>query len=239
MKGYCAFLDIEKAYDRVDRVILFEILRKVGLGMKVVNIIRSMYENTRAIYRLGDLETRLVRSVRGVRQGCTLSPTLFGLYTEELAWRIRRSGLGMRVGNDRLSCLLYADDIVLISESAEELQEMLDLVAGYGRDFDVKFSSEKSKVIVINGDVDDIDRLWQIGNIVIERTNEYKYLGCMLNENGCERAKAEKLFKAHQWSGRLGSVARFRANKYECIRGLWKGVGVPAIMYGIEVMRWT
>jgi hypothetical protein len=168
-KVYLAFLDIEKAYDRVDRLRLFDILRKVGFSRKIVNIVKSLYENTSAKYRLGDLETEQVRSIRGVRQGCTLSPLLFGLYTEELAVRMRKSGLGLNVDGERLSSLLYADDIVAVSESWQELQVMLDIVNGYGRDFNVKFSGDKSKVMVVNGDELDKERKWNIGDVVIER----------------------------------------------------------------------
>ena len=238
-KAYMAFLDIEKAYDRVDRRILCDLLMKVGMSEKIVNIVRSMYESTKAIYRLGHLETGWVRSMRGVRQGCTLSPILFGLYTEELAVRIKRTGLGIRVGADRLSCLLYADDIVIMSESREELQQMLDVVSVYGRDFKVRFSGEKSQVIVVNSVEGDEQQKWQLGGVEIGCTKEYKYLGCWMNENGCERAKADRMFKAQQWWGRLGSVARFRANRYECLRSLWKCMAVPGIMYGMDVMSWT
>ena len=147
--------------------------------------------------------------------------------------------MGICVGADRLGCLLYADDIVIMSECGEELQRMLDVVTGYGRDFNVKFSSEKSQVLVINGGENDVERKWKLDGKDISRTNEYKYLGCVLNMNGCEKAKNEKLFRAQQWYGRLGSVARFRANRYECLRGIWKSMAVPSIMYGMNVMKWT
>ena len=89
--NYLGFLDVEKAYDRANRKLLCKVLEKVGLSRKIlVNIIRSMYEDTRAVYMLGDLETDWVKSERGVRQGCILSPTQFSLYTEELAARLRR-----------------------------------------------------------------------------------------------------------------------------------------------------
>ena len=69
---------------------------------KITNIVRSMYVDTRAKYRLGDIETDWVKSERGVRQECILSPILFSLYTEELAARMRRLNAGVRVGNDRI-----------------------------------------------------------------------------------------------------------------------------------------
>ena len=87
---YLGFIDIEKAYDRVDRKLMCQMLEKIGMTDKYVRIIKSMYVNTRAKYRLGDVETDWVRSVRGVRHGCILSPLLFNLYTEEMAARLRR-----------------------------------------------------------------------------------------------------------------------------------------------------
>ncbi|KAF2367208.1 Reverse transcriptase domain [Trinorchestia longiramus] len=77
-----------------------------------------------SVYRLGNLVTGHLRSVWGVRQGCTLSPLLFGLYTEQLAVRLRMRGFGLKVGEEKLSCLLYADDIVVSETSSSS-----DLVA--------------------------------------------------------------------------------------------------------------
>ncbi|KAF2364674.1 Reverse transcriptase domain [Trinorchestia longiramus] len=176
------------------------------------------------IYRLGNLVTGQVRSVRGVRQDCTLSPLLFGLYTEELAVGLRISGYGLNVGEEKLSCLLNADNIVVVSESEQELRRLLKIVDGYSRDFKVKFGGDRSKVMGINFDETDKDR---------------EYLGCMLNEDGCAGAKDEKVVKAMQWWGRLSSVAKYRANKYECVRGIWKCVAVPSIMFGVNVMAWN
>ena len=59
---------------------------------------------------------------RRVRQGFVLSPLLFNIYTEELAARIRESGLGMRRNEGRLGILLYADNVVLSEDYEEMLQ---------------------------------------------------------------------------------------------------------------------
>ena len=238
-KLYVCFLDIEKAYDRVIREIMWCVLVKIGLSEKIVNIIRSMYEDTKAIYRLGTLETDWVRSERGVRQGCTLSPTLFSLYTEEMAARLRRMDVGVKFGDHKINVLLYADDVVIMSETGEELQALLNVVDGYGRDFGVKFSSEKSKVMIVNRSEDERNMTWRLSGNELKQVCEYKYLGVWLSADGCERAKNEKISGARQWVGRLGSVARMRASKYDVLREVWKSVAVPNTMYGMDVIAWN
>ena len=128
-------------------------------------------------FSLGDIEPDWVRSVRGVRQGCPMSPQLFGLYTEELAERLRRTGKGININGNCLNLLMYADDIVILSESKEDLQSLLDVIAGFGRDFDVKFTDEKSQVLVINGDDSDVGRTWKLGEMTLKRTKKYPELG--------------------------------------------------------------
>ena len=53
---------------------------------------------------------------------------------------------------------------------------MLNVINEYGNDFSVKFSADKSKVLVINGEIEDVEREWMLGDIKVKRTNEYKYL---------------------------------------------------------------
>ncbi|KAG0713850.1 hypothetical protein GWK47_015278 [Chionoecetes opilio] len=156
-----------------------------------------------------------------------------------MAVRVKRTGLGVKIGDEVLSVLMYADDVVILSENHNELQEMLNAVTEYGRDFNVRLSKEKSQVLVVNGDDSVDDRIWMVGGNEIKRTKEYKYLGIWLDDKGCEKTKHERIARANQWVGRLGSVARCRANKYEVVRGLWKGVAVPSIMYGLETMVWS
>ena len=207
-KGFFAFLDIEKAYDRVNRNVLFKVLRKCGMSDKIVKIIESMYENTKAKYNLGDIETEWVCSNRGVRQGCILSPVLFALYTEELAIRVKERNLGMRIGNEKLSILMYADDIIIMSDTSEELQEMLDVVNEYSDDFCVKFGMDKSLIMIVSSNEENEDKVWDLRGNQMKRTEEYKYLCVTLNVKECEKTKSEKMSTANQWYGKLASIAR-------------------------------
>ena len=70
--------------------------------------------------------------------------------------------------------MLYADDIVIMRECGTELQRMLAVVSGYGRDFNVKFSSDKRQVIVINGE-DGVEQKRKLDGKDISRTNEFSY----------------------------------------------------------------
>ncbi|KAF2346225.1 Reverse transcriptase domain [Trinorchestia longiramus] len=107
----------------------------------------------------GRFSDRTGEECKGVKLGCSLSPLLFALYTEELALHLRMSGCGLKIEEEKLSCLLYADDTVMVSESEQDLQRMLEIVDGYSKDFKVKFGGDKSKVMVINGDETDKDRV--------------------------------------------------------------------------------
>ena len=61
-----------------------------------------------------------------VRQGDTSSSTVFALYINDLIEGINGLGKGIKYGNNQLSCLVYADDIILLSESENDMQTMLD-----------------------------------------------------------------------------------------------------------------
>ena len=61
--------------------------------------------------------------LQGVAQGCTLSPTLFKVLTNDLILATESAQQGVKVGDDMVSGLMFADDFVGISVTAEGLQE--------------------------------------------------------------------------------------------------------------------
>ena len=235
---FLSFLDVEKAYDKLNRRTLLIVLEKLGVPSKIRNLIRGMYLKTKARFIFGDIMTDWVPLKKGVRQGCILSPLLFNMYTEELTRRIRKEGLGVMIGENPLGTLLYADDVVLIAEEREDMQKLLDISADYGREFSLSFGVGKCGVMMINCE-GDVGREFMLGRDPLNKVNRYKYLGVNLDEKGADGAKNDRLFRANQWWGRLCSVAKLRSNKYEVIRGIWKSIAVPSLMYGMETIPWT
>ena len=81
---FVAFLDMEKAYDRVNRKKLFEAMRCYGVHEKLVRLIERIYDGSMVKFELEKVMTRWCKSDSGVKQGCPFSPLLFNIYVREL-----------------------------------------------------------------------------------------------------------------------------------------------------------
>ena len=93
------------------------------------------------------------QSLLGVKQGCPLSPNLFGMYVDD----IERTMLADAAAMD-LPCmhdgrpvppLLYADDLVLLATSAEGLQKQLDALQAYSDSWGLTVNAGKTKVVAV------------------------------------------------------------------------------------------
>ncbi len=86
-------------------------------------------------------------TTRGVRQGDVLSPTLFSLFVNDLALEVKHLNRGLPVGQDKLSILLYADDIVLLVENEHDLQEKIDCLHAWCRKWRLCINTAKTNII--------------------------------------------------------------------------------------------
>lgn len=144
---FVAFIDLQKAFDTVDRDLLKFSLLQNGIDGDFYNSIKSIYGNTVSCVRVSELCTDWFFTSAGVRQGDNLSPTLFALFINDLAKEIKELRKGITVGEINLSILLYADDIALLSDSKENLQEILDTVSYWCAKWRLKINMKKSAII--------------------------------------------------------------------------------------------
>ena len=114
---YFAFVDLEKAFDRVPRKVLWWAMRKVGIDEWIVRLVQAMYNNAPSRVRVGSEYSEEFEVGVGVHQGSVLSPLLFIIVLEALS-REFRVGVPWE--------LLFADDLVIIATSLEELKNRIE-----------------------------------------------------------------------------------------------------------------
>ncbi|GJT06548.1 ataxia telangiectasia mutated family protein [Tanacetum coccineum] len=112
-----AFLDIEKAYDRVSRELIWKTLVNKGTPRRYIRVIRDMYDGAKTRVRTSIENTDFFPVEVRLHQGLAISPYLFALILDELSRGIQE---------DIPWCLIFVDNIVLVSESTKGLNSRLE-----------------------------------------------------------------------------------------------------------------
>ena len=180
---FSAFIDFSKAFDSINRELLYFKLLANNINGKLYRAIKAMYSNTVSAIRLGNLTTDWFHTESGVRQGDNLSPTLFNIYLNDLARELNSLGLGIKLNDIHVCLLLYADDIVLISENEENLQKMLNFVNEWCEKWQLNVNIEKTKIMHFRKKRKAKTNFkFYIGRTDIEIVKSYKYLGIIFDE---------------------------------------------------------
>jgi len=199
---YIAFVDLEKAFDKVDWTIMFSILKRVGIKYKDRRVIYKMYENQKATIKIDNLEAKAdIR--KGVRQGCSLSPILFNLYIEYAMnqLKVETPEAGVKIHGERIPMLRFADDIAVLAESEKGLEKILTRMQEIMSQYKMKINTKKTKVMKCK--VKETGRRMNVklGANKLEECDEYCYLGSIVtNDNYSRRdirsriAQAKKAF---------------------------------------------
>jgi len=183
---------------------MFYKLSIIGMSAKIITLLSLLYsQNTCQVWDGSKLSDPFPVN-QGLRQGCPLSPTLFSLYVNDLADSLPG---GVVIGNTTLKVLLYADDLVLLSESPEDLQHMINSLHTYCQNWGLKVNLSKSKIVVFRKSPRISSNLkWFYDGSEVQIVNEFKYLGVTLaynlsfNKHLNERLKASKMAIIANWS---------------------------------------
>lgn len=136
--------------------------------MKVIKIINELYIDNILKFRLGNVETGVLKNDTGVRQGCVISPTLLSIYMKELVIRIRKAGVGVEIGRRKLRVELSGKCIQHCSYSGRQGEnDKTTTTSEYGRDREVSFSGSKYKMMEFNTAAAAAGQ-WVIGSNVVE-----------------------------------------------------------------------
>ena len=131
-KLYVAFVDFKKAYDTVNRNILWSVLFHSGIQGKMLRNLKAMYRSVQACVMSKSEVSGYFECFQGLKQGCVASPVLFSLLINELANEIigkAKHGIPLGPTEIELFILLFADDLTLLASTVIGLQNQLNALS--------------------------------------------------------------------------------------------------------------
>lgn len=190
-----ALLDIQKAYDSVEHWSLADTLNYYSTPTNLMSAIMSIFPNATADIITYHGITDPIEIDCGVRQGDGLSPTLFITFLNPLLTYISEQIRGVQARDIKITVLAYADDIVVVAESEEDLQKALDIISSFLGYNHMELNARKSGIIYVNKE----EREYKYKETTIPNytgKSAYKYLGIYVNaELDDEMTKKERIGK--------------------------------------------
>ncbi|KAK3532178.1 hypothetical protein QTP86_009192 [Hemibagrus guttatus] len=165
--------DLEKTYDRVPREELWYCMRKSGIAEKYVRVVQDMYERSRTVVRCAVGQTEEFKVEVGLHQGSALSPFLFAIVMDQLSEEVRQESPWT---------IMFADDIVICSESREQVEENPERWRFALERRGMKVSHSKTEYMCMNeregsGTV-------RLQGEEVKKVQAFKYLGSTVQSNG-------------------------------------------------------
>ena len=179
---YACFVDFKKAFDSIPRHTLFEKLLKFNINGKFFNSIKNMYSNDTIRVNIGNNLTKAFSINQGVKQGCILSPLLFNIFLSDLPESIGKGDckpVYIDVSKP-INSLIWADDLLILSESEHGLCKMLKNLEDYTSLNTIKVNLDKTKCMIFNKTGRLIGRSFWYSGKKLEVVREYKYLGFLI-----------------------------------------------------------
>ena len=234
-KLYVCFVDFASAFDTIWRNALLYKLVHVGVKGKLVSIIHDMYSSVLFSVKYKNKLTAPLSSNVGVKQGCVLSPLFFNIFLHDLPSIFDDSCDPVILDTVTLSCLMYADDLVIMSQSAVGLQNALNKLNSYCLKWKLTVNVTKTKIMIFNKSgrvLSNHSFTFGDNNLII--CNEYNYLGIVFTPSGTFTKAINLLYEKA-----CKAFFKIRENLYNssssCCMKLFLSLIRPILCYGCEV----
>lgn len=179
---HIVFIDLRKAYDSVPVEKLWDALKDKGVQTGYINAIKQLYKEIKSRVKVGGSLSEEFIVNKGLRQGCCISPTLFKIYIDKAIkeWKKKCKVLGVKMEDESLYSLLFADDQIIVAEDEDDVNYMFRKLVEELEKWGLEINIEKTQYMVIGAQGRDL----QTDKGIVKHTKEYKYLGTTFTDRG-------------------------------------------------------
>jgi hypothetical protein len=248
LKLYCTFIDYQKAFDTVWRAGLWVKLLRCGIRGKVFNVIHNMYQGIKSCVTVNGEDSEYFVSNIGVRQGENLSPFLFAVFVNDLEAHLLENNCTLLEFGDaqisecmKLLVLLYADDTVIMADTAHKMQLALDDLSKYCELWRLTINRAKSKVLIFASRRVKVGKFkFKIGDYELEQVDSFVYLGVPFSHNGrFEKCKKQRSEAGQRAMFSLLSKIRTLGLPISLQLELFDRMITPVLLYGCEAWGYS
>ena len=224
---HMVFIDLEKAYDKIPRNVMWWALEKHKVPAKYITLMKDMYDNVVTSVRTSDVDTDDFPIKIGLHQGSALSPYLFALVMDEVTRDIQ---------GDIPWCMLFADDVVLVDDSRTGVNRKLELWRQTLESKGFRLSRTKTEYMMCGFSTTSCEEEEvSLDGQVVPRKDTFRYLGSMLQEDGGIDEDVNHRIKAGWMKWRQASGILCDKRVPQKLKGKFYRTAVrPAMLYGAE-----
>ena len=237
---YLCFVDFKQAFDTVWHIGLLYKLAERGISSKMYRIIKDMYGKINVCVQSGNGVSPFFSSIIGVRQGDNLSPTLFNWFLHDLPSSLGTDCSPAIFGDMKLSCLLYADDLVLFSETEQGLQHVLTRLENFSKLWALEVNITKTKTLYIGPKRSEASRInCTFDKAIIEEVECFRYLGIIISNDTTFKTTKKDIY--HRGLKSYFKLMRsFNPQpKVKTMVHLFDHLVRPVILYGADVFGYV
>lgn len=240
-KIFAVFVDFERAFDSVNHGLLWLKLHMAGVSCKLIRVIKNLYDNATMRVRVGGSLSKSFPISSGVLQGEPLSPLLFSIFLADIETYFRKRGAaGINVDNTvDLLMLLYADDLVIFSDSEADVTRKLETLRQYAEDNGLKINTSKTRVLCFRrgGFAASKNCKFSYDGGAIEVVNKYTYLGCELSSSllFLTMAKSAVTKSRQTIAATISLMSRAKVGEWDSRMKLFESVVVSSLHHCLPV----
>ena len=237
---FTCFVDLKKAFDTVPRIKLFyTLLKEYSIGGNFLNIIQQMYSKNQIFVKLSNGLLKPFITTIGLKQGCVFSPILFNLYIDRICSIFDESCAPVKLQNMDLNCLLWADDLMIVSRSSTGLQHAINKMSQFYQSIGLEINIKKTKIMIMNKRGLKLDQLYSFhlnGNS-LEIVDQYQYLGVKFKPSGSFGLAVQELNDkaSRAWFGISKIIFQNKRMEIDKIFGIFNSLVTPVASYGCPV----